>query len=355
MPGRIGTRFAFVHGPRKCRKDETFGIGRLRERLNNLGPDILFIVHDLSIVAQGLRAPGGRPPVPTVVHAPVDGVRIAQVWWSGPCAAHRVAAMAGHGQRVLRDETGIDAAVFPRGIENDRLHPARPERPLVVEQGGQPHRIGSREEARSPLGPEGRFQVLGPDRNAVRTNSPDIYRLLDRFRGAHRDAVLDLHAAQKDGVGELSLLAERYGMMRDTGWVRHPGDTFLGSDKSTLAWLYNAADGTLATAVAEGFGLTDAEALAAPLPWWRRTSAHDGRRRSRRDPGTRSAPCHERQDRGSALADLGAMHAALELLHADRRLRASLSERAVGHARRDDRHCTADAFFGDLEGLVRLG
>ena len=339
----------------KHRASDIFGLGRLPELLTSLKPEILFILTDLNTVAEGLRALGGRFPVPTVLYAPIDGVRLPQPWWSGPRAAHVVVAMAEHGQRVMKREAGLDVEVLTHGVEHDLLYPVTPERALVVEHAGERHRLASKQEAKALLGVAGRFVILALNRNTVRKNLYDTFRVFDRFRHAHPDAFLYVHATRKEQGGDLALLAERHGLTPEHAWVHHAGDTFLGSDKSILAWLYNAADIKLSTSMSEGFGLTDAEALACGTP----VVAQDfAATTDVVGPGGILVPVQRHFTTASivdvGLPDLDAMHEALERLYADPHLRQTLSERAVEHARRYDWDQTAGAFFRHFHRLAAM-
>ncbi|MCY0878097.1 MAG: glycosyltransferase [Firmicutes bacterium] len=335
---------------------DVYGVGRLRELLDRVKPDIFFVLLDLYAVADGFQALKQQFSVPTVLYVPIDGIHVPRAWWEAPRAADLVVAMAEHGQRVMRQEASLEVEVLLHGVEHEAVFPASPTRPLTVWRAGAAHRVASKEEAKALLGLKDRFVILAINRNSVRKNYYDTFRVFDRFRRAHPDAFLYIHAAPKDEGGDLTVLAERYGLTREHLWIHHAGDTFVGTPKWTLTWLYNAADVKLSTSMAEGFGLTDAEALACGTP----VVAQDfSATRDVVGPGgllvkpARYFTTARMVD--FALPDLDELYDALERLYQDAHLRRDLSEKAVSHARRYNWDRTASEFFRRFEALLSKG
>lgn len=337
----------------KLSATDVFGIGRIRELIDRVKPDVFFILQDPPIVAEGLKALDGRFPVPTVFYVPVDGIRFPNSWWTAARAANVVVAMAEHGQRIMRDEAGMETDVLVHGVEHEWLYPASPTRPLVIQRGAEEHVVTSKQEAKDLLGVSDRFVILAINRNSLRKNFYDTFRVFDRFRQAHPDAFLYVHAASRDEGGDLSLLAARYGLTRNHVWIHHSGDTYVGSDKPTLNWLYNAADVKLSTSMAEGFGLTDAEALAAGTPV---VAQNFSATADVVGPGGLLVPVH-RYFTTTAIVDFGlpdleALYQALERLYSDPELRQRLSQRAIEHAQRYNWDATAAGFYQQFQRLV---
>jgi glycosyltransferase involved in cell wall biosynthesis len=347
-PGPLKLYAATKNNPR-----DGFGVGRLGELVQRLRPDVLFVLEDLYTVVDGFRALKGRWPVPTVLYVPIDGIGLPRAWWPPVQAADVVVAMAEHGQRVMKREAGIEADVLLHGVDHEAMFPASDERPLVVVEGDKERAVHSQEEAKELLGLKGRFVVLGVNRNTIRKNYYDTFRVFDRFRRHRNDAFLYVHAVARDEGGDLGQLAARYGLTRTHAYVHNSGDTFTGSATSTLALLYNAADVKLTTSMAEGFGLTDAEALSCGLPVVAQdfSAMHDVI-----GPGGILVPSQRyfttTRMVDFALPNLEAMLAALEQLYADRALRRRLSARAIKHAKRYDWDVTADGLFAHFERLA---
>jgi glycosyltransferase involved in cell wall biosynthesis len=332
---------------------DVYGVGRLRELLERIKPDIFFVLLDLYAVADGFQSLKRQFPVPTVLYAPIDGIRVPRAWWEAPRAADLVVAMAEHGQRVMRTEAGLEADVLLHGVEHDAVFPVSHNRPLTVWRGNTAYRVTNKDDAKALLGLKDRFVILAVNRNSVRKNYYDTFRIFDQFRRAHPDAFLYIHATPKDEGGDLTLLAERYGLTREHVWIHHAGDTFVGAPKWTLTWLYNAADVKLSTSMAEGFGLTDAEALACGTPVVAQdfSATHDVV-----GPGgllvkpARYFTTARMVD--FALPDLDAMYHALERLYQDAALRATLSQEAVTYARRYNWDVTANEFYQRFKQLL---
>ncbi len=337
----------------KYNPQDRFGVGRLREMITNVKPDVLFILQDMYTVEEGLKALGGKFGVPTVFYVPVDGIRVPKAWWNTVKAVDVAVAMAEHGQRIIKDEAGLDVDVLVHGVENEVLYPVTPERPLIINRNAEQHRVTNKEEAKELLGVRGRFLILAINRNSIRKNYYDTFRLFDRLHRAHPDAFLYIHAVQKDEGGDLALLMERYGLTPKEVWIHNAGDTYLGAEKPLLAWLYNAADVKLSTAMAEGFGLTDAEALACGTPViaqdFSATSDVVG-------PGGILVPIQRYFTTARmvdmALIDLEAAYEALERFYSDPELRKQLGEKAAIYAKRYNWDATAEGFYRKFEQLL---
>lgn len=250
----------------KYDRADVFGVRRLPELLKKLTPDVLFILQDLYTVAEGLKVLQGQFPVPTVIYAPVDGTHLPHEWLEAVRAAHAVVAMSHHGARVLKDEAGLKVPVLWHGVEHEVVYPASPERPIYVDQPGTKRALTSKAACKEILGLTNRFVIAAVNRNSIRKNFYDTVRVFDRFRRRHPEAFLLIHAMPRDEGGDLPVLLHRYDLTDRHAQIHNPGDTFVGSDKAWLTLIYNAADVKVSTSMAEGFGLTDAEALACGTP-----------------------------------------------------------------------------------------
>lgn len=340
----------------KLDRADAFGIRRLGEVIQKVKPDILFILQDIYTVADGLKALRGQFPIPTVLYAPIDGVPLPIEWVNAVKAAHVVVAMSHHGQRVLRDQAGLNVPVLWHGIEHDIVYPVTEKRPIYFDQNGVKRALRSKEECKEVLGLAGRFVVAAVNRNSIRKNYYDTVRVFDRFRRKYPKAFLLIHAVPRDEGGDLHVLLQRYGLTDEHVRIHNPGDTFLGSDKAWLTLIYNAADVKLSTAMAEGFGLTDAEALACGTPVvaqdYTATSEVVG-------PGGILVPV-DRYYTTARMVDFGfpdleATYAALEKLYANREVCYDLGQKAVQHAKQFNWDVTANEFWNIFERLRHSG
>lgn len=337
----------------KLDRSDAFGIRRLGEVIQKVKPDILFILQDIYTVAEGLKALRGQFPIPTVLYAPIDGVPLPIEWVNAVKAAHAVVAMSHHGKRVLKEQAGIDATVLWHGVEHEIVYPASSQRPIFFEQGGVKRALTSKEECKEVLGLSGRFVIAAVNRNSIRKNYYDTVRVFAQFRQSHPNAFLLIHAVPRDEGGDLNVLLQRYGLTDEHVRIHNPGDTFLGSDKAWLTLIYNAADVKLTTSMAEGFGLTDAEALACGTPViaqdYSATSEVVG-------PGGILVPVARLYTTARmvdfALPNLDKVYEALETLYRNKEQRRVLGENAIAHARGFDWNRTAQGFWEIFQKLV---
>ncbi|WP_053959901.1 glycosyltransferase family 4 protein [Sulfobacillus thermosulfidooxidans] len=336
----------------KVDRGDGFGIRRLPELLSKVKPDVLFILQDLYTVVDGLKVLQGRFPVPTVIYAPIDGTPLPREWVDAARAAHAVVAMSHHGARALKAEAGLDVPVLWHGVEHEVLYPASPDRPIYINHHGTKQALTSKAACKEVLGLSGRFVIVAVNRNTIRKNYPDTVRVFDRFRRRHPEAFLLMHAMPRGQGGDLRVLLQRYGLTEQQARIHNPGDPFLGSEKAYLTLMYNAADVKLSTAMAEGFGLTDAEALACGTPVvaqdYSATTEVVG-------PGGILVPAQRHFTTARmvdfALPDLDAMDAALETLYQDPDQRAMLQAQAIRHAQRFNWDQTAQGFWQLFEQI----
>lgn len=337
----------------KVDRGDYFGIRRLGEVIGKVKPDIFFILQDLYTVADGLKALNGKFPVPTVLYAPIDGTPLPLEWIKAAQTADAVVAMSHHGKRVLKEQGNIDARVLWHGVEHHAVYPATPQRPIYFEQNGIKRALGSKEDCKDVLGLSGRFVIVAVNRNSIRKNYYDMVRVFAKFRDRHPKAFLLIHAVPRDEGGDLNVLFQRYGLTDQHVRIHNPGDTFIGSDKAWLTLLYNAADVKLTTSMAEGFGLTDAEALACGTPVvaqdYSATSEVVG-------PGGILVPVERLYTTARmvdfALPNLDAVYNALEVLYNDKEKRQQLATQAVEHAKKFDWNLTAQGIWEVMQNTL---
>ena len=330
----------------KVDRGDVFGFRRLAELLNRLKPDVFFVLHDLYVVADGLKTLQGKFPVPTVLYVPVDGMYLPHEWLNAARAAHRVVAMSKYGQTRLKIEGDIQAEMLWHGVEHQLLYQVSAKRPIYFQQGSERRVLTNKEECKQALGLTGRFVIAAVNRNSIRKNYYDTFRIFDRFRRVHPEAFLFIHAVQRDEGGDLGVLAQRYGLTAEHLRIHNAGDTYTGVGKEWLTLLYNAADVKLSTSMAEGFGLTDAESLACGTP----VIAQDFSATSEVvGPGGILVPPARHFTTARmvdfALPDVDKMYDALEHLYQDSKLRRELAEKAIAHAQHFNWDVTAQGFW----------
>lgn len=313
---------------------DRFGINRLLEMVNRVKPDVMFILNDLYIITQALKPFNNNFPVPTVLYVPIDGTAVPNGWVEPIRKANRTVVMSNHGRRTLMDEWHLPTQVIWHGVEHELFFPLSEEKSITAHRNGQAIPINSKTLAKKELGiAEDRFVWFAVNRNSIRKNYPDLFRVFDRFRKKYPKALLYLHTAKVDEGGDLGLLSERYGLTQEHLMLYDPKDTFLGSPKTLLALMYNAADVKVSTSMAEGFGLTDAEALACGVPVV--AQEYSATTEVVANGGITVPPQRHFTTANMvdfALPDLDGYFDALEKLYLNPELRAELSRNAVSHA-----------------------
>lgn len=325
------------------------GITRLKEMVESVKPDILWIMNDLNVILEGLKVFGGTFPVPTMIYTPIDGDHLPKDWFLAAKAADKVVAYTKFGQDVLKREGDIDSDVIYHGIEHETFWRISEERPLHVLD----NTYTNKEDIKEAFGLSGRFVVLAINRNSMRKNYPDTFRVFNEFRKRHDDAILLIHAVQYDEGGNLGDLVDRYDL-KPYVRISDPKDTFMGLPKSLLTAYYNMADVKLSTSLGEGFGLTDAEAIACGCPAiaqdWSATSEVVG------DAGILVKPRRRFTTARMVdfmLPDLKGFERALERLYKDKGMRERLSDYGVKQAQTFEWDEAARKFERLMESIVR--
>jgi glycosyltransferase involved in cell wall biosynthesis len=312
-----------------------FAYKQLRGMIDHIKPDILFALNDLPVLLNGLIYLGGKFPIPSILYTPIDGVNLPREWFLPARKADVVVAMSKFGQRILRDEGGIDAHMIYHGVEHDVFR-----------------RSMSRDEAKRSIGLDGRFVVLAINRNSFRKNYYDTFRVFSEFHKRHDDAFLLVHAVRNDVGGDLGILIDKYNL-RDCVRISDPRDTFIGMPKETLATYYNAADVKISTSMGEGFGLTDAEAIACGIPVVIQdfsASAEIVGAGGLLVTPERHLTTERMMD--FALPSVNGFVDALERLYGDVALRERLGECGMEHARQFDWDVAASEFIRIMGGIV---
>lgn len=219
-----------------------------------------------------VRCPGCPPHVPIFNYVPIEGTDLTPSWRMIWKHFHPV-AMTAFGQGQLETLLSKPVPMIPHGA-SDRFHPVS-----FAEPGSYKGKvISSKDAAKDAFGLRGKTVVLRVDRHIPRKNYGAFFRVMRPILAEHPEVVCVIHAAPRDEQGNLhDLIAREPGAVCTIpdsiiGWG-HPQylltgatDTYVGLSDADLNVLYNAADLLVSTTMAEGFGLTQAEAMACGVP-----------------------------------------------------------------------------------------
>ena len=232
-------------------------------------PEAVFVVGDpRAILERALRDDGALTMVPTTNYVPIEGTGLPPIWRS---IWERITpvAMSEFGREQLQTLLGRPVDMVPHGV-SEGFYPVSPTRPGSWK--GQP--VTSKDHAKEKLGMAGRTVLLRTDRFVPRKDYPALFRSLGPVLQRHPEAVLVIHCAPQDEGGNMAeLISHMPGAVLIDGRWGHPQvkltrahDTFRGMSDEDLNVLYNAADVYVSPTMAEGFGLTLAEAAACAVP-----------------------------------------------------------------------------------------
>ena len=245
-------------------------------------PDGIIIVADpramwLRLVADsGAIGEAAASGIPVLNYVPIEGAGLPHDWaliWKHTTPV----AMSEFGQAELQALLGRPVALAPHGV-SEGFHPVSPAHPGYWR--GKP--VTSKDSAKAAVGLAGRTVILRTDRYIFRKNYPAWFRVLRPVLAAHPEAIGIAHTVPVDDTGQgniWQLISREPGAIQagisaggDAVW-EHPQfrvtgwhDSFQGLSDADLNILYNAADLMVSPTMAEGFGLTLAEAQACGVP-----------------------------------------------------------------------------------------
>ena len=232
-------------------------------------PDCVLVVADPRAMLERAQSDdGAMTEIPTYNYVPIEGGGLPPFWriiWERITPV----AMSDFGRQQLETLLGRPVPMVPHGI-SEGFYPVSTERPGSWK--GKP--VHSKDQAKSLLGFAGKTVLLRTDRLVVRKDYPALFRSLAPVLARHPEVVLVIHCAPIDEGGVLpELLSHVPGAFIIDGRWSHPQirltrghDTFRGLSDDDLNVLYNAADIYVSPTMAEGFGLTLAEAAAVGCP-----------------------------------------------------------------------------------------
>ena len=232
-------------------------------------PRLMFdrLAHDNGAYAKA-KAKGIR----LLNYVPIEGTGLPAAWRIIWDHAEPI-AMSEFGQAQLQTLLDRPVPMAWHGV-SDAFRPITPLDPATYEG----RTIQTRDAAKAAIGFRGRTIVLRTDRFIQRKNYPAFYRVMRPVNERHPDIVSIIHTDLRDddGRGDLrEMLSREPGATPGTGALdyQHPNyhftkahDSFRGVSDEELRVLYNAADLYVSPTMAEGFGLTLAEAMSCGVP-----------------------------------------------------------------------------------------
>ncbi len=232
-------------------------------------PDKLVVIADPRAMLERIMSDqGSLQRTQAYNYCPIEGAGLTPFWrtmWE----MVRPVAMSEFGARQVGDLMGRKVPVVRHGI-SDSFHRVSPEHPGMTSKGVE---VTSREQAREILGWTDKTVILRTDRNVPRKDYPAFFAAITPIIDAHPEVLVIIHCSPIDEGGVLTEhIAALPGAWNPgtsaLGW-RHSQvqltsahDTFKGLTDNQLNILYNAADIYASPTMAEGFGLTLAEAAA---------------------------------------------------------------------------------------------
>ena len=218
----------------------------------------------------------GRATIPILNYVPIEGGGLPRDFtriWDHVTPV----AMSAFGQAQLETLLGRPVALAHHGV-SDAFRPLSPGDPGTF----RGKAVTSVDGAKEAIGYPGRTIILRTDRYVLRKNYPAWFRVLAPVLAKHPEAIALAHTVPIDDIGWGNIWqlisrqpgAQAIGISRtgDAIW-EHPQfrltgwhDSFTGLADDELRVLYCAADLVVSPTMAEGFGLTLAEALGCGVP-----------------------------------------------------------------------------------------
>lgn len=257
-----------------ARSPDVYGMSRVREVLQRVNPDVVFIMNDLPIIGNmlfrnRLDMPSMLFNYPIMTYSPIDCKGLPPSWVE-PIKQVEVATVQSlWGQRVLKEEYDLDVKVHWHGYDKEKFYPITKDRPQQIVTHYEGHAsskvLKNKQQAKEAMKYGGKFIVLNINRNSQRKNLGETIRVFSEFAKDKADVLLYLHAQVVDNGINLAEYISRFGI-EDKVAVTPDVNTFVGHTPDALNVFYNMADVFLTTSFSEGFGLSSLEAEATGLP-----------------------------------------------------------------------------------------
>lgn len=252
-------KHAQLYNPAAKVQGDLYGSQRIRELIQKIRPDVIFIINDPWICVQYvelLRQTNNTAPI--VLYTPVDATQLDEEYVIPLNGANRIIAYTEFGKHELTSaglKKPID--VIPHGIDTTIYKP-----------------IG-RTEARSKIGiPQDWFIVNVTDRNQIRKRIDlALYAFSEWVKDKPLNIKLHYHGALMDEGWDIMKLAKRLGLrghentLEDRLIITSPDiNSRNGVPLDRMPYVYGIANVGLSTTLGEGWAMTVHERMAMRIP-----------------------------------------------------------------------------------------
>lgn len=243
---------------------DVWGFGRLINLVQELKPDLIFILNDPWVISKYLDLlRENNVEIPVVVYFPVDAEEHDPAWYAGYNKVERACVYTEFGKRVVTEaESNFEdkIEVIPHGIDTSVFH----ELDGAYNRAGKLIKSGE-EIARESLYPikkqpglKDAFIILNANRNQPRKRVDITLRAFKEFQEGKSDVRLYLHMGNRDVGYDIIKLANRYGF-DDKLIVSTNGNQMPNIPDARLNEIYNGTTIGINTSMGEGWGLTNWE------------------------------------------------------------------------------------------------
>lgn len=225
---------------------DLIGLGRLRELVTRIIPDVIFILNDLWLIARYLEMMPPEAKARTVIYFPVDGTDSDIDWLEKhEELAGRFTYTEFAANELLKIKPSLPVGVIPHGVDTKIFFPVE------------------RDEARKVLRiPEDKhkFIILNANRNQPRKRIDLTMQAFAKFaEDKPEDVALYLHMGTKDAGWDVIKLANRYGISKRVVLSSLELSPVNFLPDHILNMVYNSCEIGINTAMGEGWGLPSVE------------------------------------------------------------------------------------------------